>query len=355
MIKKRINQFVPSVHANDAVGSTSIILSDLFYQMGFESNIYGLYRDPILANKVKLFRNETAPIVNEDINILHFALPSPLTEFFHNCGGKRIIIYHNITPPHFFSGFQEELVDFTALGLKEIASLNTIKAHTVAYSAFSANDLKEIGFKDTKILPFLVNWKRYNCQTNIVLSRMLSDGWKNILFVGRPVPNKKQDDLIRLLAVFRKIFHKKTRLVLVGKGREGEKYLQEIIQLGKKLGNQPIMFCGRVSMSELVTCYRFSDVFVSMSEHEGFGVPLIESMFFDLPVVARASAAVPDTLGNSGILFKNRNFEEISYVLYKVLFEQGFRKQILASQHKRLKQFVSPIAIEHWKSFINSI
>jgi len=354
-MKKTINQFVPSVHYYDAVGSTALLMDQFFRSLGLTSKIYALYRDPALADKVTLYRDECKPAVQDDINILHFALPSPLTEFFLNCGGKRVIIYHNITPPHYFRGFQEELVDFTAQGLDEIKLLKKIDPITIAYSDFSAADLSALGFKQPRVLPFLINWDRYNEPENPVLARILDDGWTNLLFVGRLVPNKKQDDLIRLLVTYRKVFHKKTRLLLVGKGREGEKYLFCINEMLAELGNPPVILGGRVTLSELITYYNHAHAFVCMSEHEGFCVPLVEAMYFKLPIIAYNSSAIPNTLGETGILLNSKNYLEFSAWLDKALFDAEFRNSVITRQNSRLLTYLFPHVLEPWKAFVDEI
>lgn len=350
-----INQFVPAVHAEDAVGSTALVMDGFFRGLGFRSTIYALYRDAPLAERVGLFRKETVPVVDGDINILHFALPSPLTEFFRGCGGRRLLIYHNITPPAFFRGFQEDLVEFTALGLAEIASLADAAIKPIAYSDFSAGDLRGFGFENPVVLPFLMDWNRYRQRENPVLARIVDDGWRNLLFVGRLVPNKRQDDLIRLLATVRASGRQRTRLILVGKGREGEKFLYETHHLVRKLGDQPVLFAGRVNPAELVTYYRHADLFVSMSEHEGFGVPLVESMLFDLPVLAYAAAAIPDTLGDAGILLPDKNLEVAAAMVDRLLDDRELRTAVIARQRRRLLDFKPESALPRWESLIRGL
>ncbi|MBN2384065.1 glycosyltransferase family 4 protein [bacterium] len=350
-----INQFVPSVHAYDAVGSTALELDRVFHEFGYDTRIYALYRDPVLARKVFLFRRDTAPKVEADINILHFALPSPLTDFFRNCGGQRAVIYHNITPPQFFRGYQDELAEFTKQGLSEIATLVESDVRAVAYSEFSAHDLRTMGFREPIVLPFLLNWRNYDWTENRVLKTMLSDGWTNLLFVGRLVPNKRQDNLVRLLSVFRKRYRRRTRLVLVGKGREGDTLHHELLHLVRELGNQPVLISGRVTPADMVTYYRTAHVFVSLSEHEGFCVPLVEAMFFRIPILAYSAAAIPDTLKDSGLLLEKLDLEYASAILDRLLNDAHLRKQVLESQDRRLHDFLPEQAIPCWKNFIRSV
>lgn len=355
MEKVTINQFVPSVHAFDAVGSTCLLMDGLFRQSGYDSKIYALYRDPELSERVTVFTRENAPNVHSDINILHFALPSPLTEFFSQCGGKRVLIYHNITPPRYFQGFQEELVEFTALGLREIASLVAEDIHPIAYSAFSGRDLMNFGYSDPVILPFLIDWDRYKQPGNPVIKRMFHDEWKNILFVGRLVPNKKQDDLIRILECYRRRFNKKCRLILVGKGREGEKYCHELNALMNSLANPPVVMAGRVSIPELISYYNVADLFLCLSEHEGFCVPLIEAMYFDVPVLAYRAAAIPDTLARSGIVLDKKEPDLFAATIHELFKNSQLRAQVIDEQQKRLKDFLHESSFSPWIEYIQNL
>jgi glycosyltransferase involved in cell wall biosynthesis len=156
--------------------------------------------------------------------------------------------------------------------------------------------------------------------------------------VGRPVPNKRQDDVIRVFAHYRQRFAPTARLILVGGSDEANDYVEDLRQLVRRLDiRRHVTFTGLVDDRQLVAYYRVAQVFVSMSEHEGFGVPLLEAMYFDLPVIAYAAAAVPYTLGQAGILVHEKNFSTIAELVHRIISDEPYRAQILAAQRRRLK------------------
>jgi glycosyltransferase involved in cell wall biosynthesis len=170
--------------------------------------------------------------------------------------------------------------------------------------------------------------------------RYFSDTQPTIIFVGRLVPNKRQDDIIRVFAHYRHTYAANARLVLVGGSNEANQYEREVRQLVQTLDlDGDVMFTGHVSDQQLIAYYRVADAFLSMSEHEGFGVPLLEAMYFDIPVIAYAAAAVPYTMGRAGIVIPEKNIPQIAERLHQVMEDRDFRAAILAGQRRRLRDF----------------
>jgi glycosyltransferase involved in cell wall biosynthesis len=170
--------------------------------------------------------------------------------------------------------------------------------------------------------------------------RGFDDTRPTIIFVGRPVPNKRQDDIIRVFAHYRHAFAANARLVLVGGSNETNQYEEELRQLVQTLDlDGEVTFTGHVSDQQLVAYYRVADAFLSMSEHEGFGVPLLEAMYFDIPVIAYAAAAIPYTMGRAGIVVREKNMLQIAERLHHVIEDLDFRAEILAGQRRRLRDF----------------
>jgi glycosyltransferase involved in cell wall biosynthesis len=136
-----------------------------------------------------------------------------------------------------------------------------------------------------------------------------ADGAANILSVGRVVPHKAFHHLIEVFAHYHYDYNSKSRLIIVGKGGEGlssySKLLHRaVIKLGLK---NAVVFTGGVSDQQLKAYYQVADAFVTVSEHEGFCVPLVEAMSMKLPITAYASTAIPETLGNAGIVWRDRD------------------------------------------------
>jgi glycosyltransferase involved in cell wall biosynthesis len=197
------------------------------------------------------------------------------------------------------------------------------------------------------VLPIPLDFARYREAPNPVLRRLLDDGRTNLLFVGRLVPNKKPEDLIRLLSYWKRWISPDVRLVLVGKLPRLRPYFDALQAFAYGEGLQPadVVFTGHVSHAELIACYAAAGVFVSMSEHEGFGVPLVESMLLRVPVLAFESTAVPHTLGGAGVLFTEKRLAEVAETARLLATDEPLRAALLAGQDRRLEAF-APAAIE---------
>jgi glycosyltransferase involved in cell wall biosynthesis len=143
-----------------------------------------------------------------------------------------------------------------------------------------------------------------------------------------------------VFAHYRQQFAPTARLVLVGGSDEASRYEEQLRELVRDLGLGPsVTLTGLVDDAQLVAYYRVADAFLSMSEHEGFGVPLLEAMYFDVPVVAYAAAAVPYTLGQAGILVEDDNCAAIAERLHQVIIDPAYRNEILEGQRRRLRDF----------------
>jgi glycosyltransferase involved in cell wall biosynthesis len=170
---------------------------------------------------------------------------------------------------------------------------------------------------------------------------MLADGPCNVLFVGRIAPNKRHDDLIRLASYWRRFIGPDVRLLLVGKLPGRGRYFDALQSLMYEEGFTPaeVVFTGHVSHSDLLACYAGAHVFVSMSEHEGFGVPLVEAMLMDVPVLAYSAAAVPFTLDGAGVRFEAKRFDEVAEMAHALASDAALRRAVLAEQRRRLADF----------------
>jgi len=217
----------------------------------------------------------------------------------------------------------------------------------LADSEFNRRELEGLGFEHTGVLPIYLDFARYLDAPNPVLRRMLDDGRRNLLFVGRVAPNKRHDDLIRVLAYWRSYIGPDVRLLLPGKLPGRGRYFDSLQALSYEQGFGPdqVVFLGHVEHDELLACYRAADVFVSMSEHEGFGVPLVESMLMDLPVLAYRCTAIGDTLGGAGLQFTEKRLGEVAELAHALATDAALRRVVLAGQRRRLAAF-APAAVE---------
>ena len=342
----RIDQWVPALHRGDAIGDSARLMRNAFRSWGHPADVYALELDADLAGDGRLFSEWKAGSADDAV-ILHYALPSPLTRALKAHRGRRILLHHNITPPGFFLEDDPDMARICALGQQELGTLAEHVDLGLADSEWSRRELEALGFPRTGVLPIYLDFRRYREAPNPVLRRLLEDGTTNLLFVGRLAPNKRQEDLIRLLSYWRRFIAPDARLLLVGKLPQRAHYFDALQAFAYEEGFTPweVVFLGHVDHDDLLACYAAADLFVSMSEHEGFGVPLVESLLMRVPVLAYSSTAVPHTLGGAGVQFTEKRLAEVAEAAHLLVTDRSLREAVLAGQDRRLPAF-APAAVE---------
>ena len=342
----RIHQWVPAAHRGDAIGDSARAVRGMLRGMGHDSDIFALTIDEDMRDEARPFTDPAAAA--GDVTIFHFALPSPMTEAFANLRGRKILQYHNITPAAFFAPYDAGLFRLAALGRRELATLAGRVDLGLGDSDFNRQELESLGFERTGVMPIAVNTARItDGPPRPALERILGDGLINILFVGRIVPNKRIEDHIRLAETYKRYVDAYYRFIFVGRYDGLPRYYAQIRALLEQYEMLPdrFWFTGPVPDEDLAAFYRWADAYVSLSEHEGFCVPLVEAMAADVPIVAYAAGAVPETLGGAGLLFSPKDMEVAAELLGTVVYDRGVREGVLEGQRRRLRDF-APDRIE---------
>ena len=342
----RVNQWVPAAHRGDAIGDSARKVREMLRAAGHESEIFALTIDEDLRREIRPFSDPAATA--GDVTIFHFALPSPMTEAFAALEGARVLQYHNITPAHFFAPYDPGLFRLAALGRRELATLAGRVDLALGDSEFNRRELEDLGFAPTGVLPIAVNTERITeAPRRPALEKILADGLINVLFVGRIVPNKRIEDHIRLAELYKRYVDIHYRFIFVGRYDGLPRYYAQVRALISEYQMLPdrFWFTGPVPDADLAAFYRWADVYVSLSEHEGFCVPLIEAMAADVPVLAYAAGAVPETLGGAGVLFAPKDLELAAEALAMLVYDRPFRESVVEGQRQRLADF-SPARIE---------
>jgi glycosyltransferase involved in cell wall biosynthesis len=207
-------------------------------------------------------------------------------------------------------------------------------------SQFNADELRALGFQNVDVLPICLDFRRFDVDPDAAVAGRLADGRKNILFVGRFAPNKAHDDLIRVLASLRSSMSN-VRLILAGRYDGNEAYFAELQALAEQQGVfDDVIFTGLITDAELLAYYQGSHLFLSLSDHEGFCVPLVEAMWFDLPIIAYGSSAVGETMGSSGIVLRDKSDHDAIGALIRIIFgDEELRRKILESERLRRDDF----------------
>ncbi len=335
-----INQWVPAAHRGDAIGDHARRVRDLLRRLGHASDLFALTIDDDLADDIRPFSDPAAG--RGDLTIFHFALPSPMTEAFASLRSGRILHYHNITPAHFFAPYDAGLFRLAALGRRELATLAGRVDLALGVSEYNRRELEAMGFDKTGVLPIAVDPGRLvNAPPCPALEQILNDGLTNILFVGRIAPNKRLEDHIRLAEHYKRYVDSFYRFIFVGRYDAVPRYYSMVRALivEYKMPPDRFLFTGPVPETALAAYYRTASAYVSLSEHEGFCVPLLEAMGMDVPVLAYGAAAVPETLGGAGIQFAPKDLELAAELLGMVVSEDAVRRPIIEGQRRRLGDF----------------
>jgi len=336
----RVNQWVPAAHRGDAIGDSARRMRGLLRTMGHESDIFALTIDDDLRHDVRPFADPASK--TGDVTIFHFALPSPMSQAFSRLSHGRVLQYHNVTPAHFFGPYAPSLFRLASIARQELASLAPASDLALGDSEYNRQELEALGFGRTGVLPIAVDTDRLtNAPPHPVLDEILDDGLVNFLFVGRIAPNKKIEDHIRLAEQYKRVIDAYYRFIFVGRYDVVPSYYATIRSLLSeyKMLEDRFIFTGPVPDIELAAYYRASSAYISLSEHEGFCVPLVEAMAMDVPVLAYSAAAVPDTLGGAGVQFAPKDLEYAAELLGMLAFEESPREEILAGQRRRLQDF----------------
>lgn len=338
---RAVHQILAGFRQGDAISQIALALQHTLRAWGFASDIFAQHVHPTsrdLGYTLEQFAQYSA---SEQVVLYHYSIHSEASAAFLQYSGTKILLYHNITPAHFFAGYSDLHVSLMELGRAHLPDLIQAADLCLGVSRYNCLELERYGAHDCRVLPPLLDLERLGrvCPDPQVMQDGLA-GPPSILFVGRPVPNKQQERIIQAFATYRQRYNADARLVLVGGSDEADRYTAELQTLGRALGlEQQIRFTGHVNEAQLVAYYRTARAFLSMSAHEGFGVPLLEAMYFHVPVVAYAATAVPYTLGTAGLLLHEPSSTVAAAALHQVMVDGEVRTQVLARQHRRLQDF----------------
>jgi glycosyltransferase involved in cell wall biosynthesis len=313
-------------------------MREVLRELGYHSEIFVQYIDEAMRELAKPFRPGAIP--SREGLLYHHSIGSALTPHAIRHAGPKALVYHNVTPSSFFESWDPahaQLLEEGRAGLSELASAFPVSA---GVSEYNAAELRRAGFMDPRVVPIFVDPLRWAQPADARWMRMLQDGRTNLLFVGRMAPNKCQGDL---LAAFESYLHHDpdARLILVGAWRDGDRYAEFIHDRAQQLGVASHVIRARgCTDAQLLACYRTAHLFWSMSEHEGFCVPLVEAMWFDVPVLAYRSSAVPETLGTAGLMFTQKKSIELGALAHLLVEDPQLRGRVLDAQRARRQDFL---------------
>lgn len=338
-----IHQIVAGFQRGDAISNNALLIRRILRGWGYASEIFCERNRtaPDQRHDARDLDTLAAACGPRDVAILHLSIGCRANQMFPALPCRKAILYHNVTPAGYFAKLNPSVAAALAEGRRQSAALAGAAELNLADSAFNAGELVEAGYRGVGVLPLMVDLEGAHQEASPAFLDRFGDGLVNILFVGRVVPNKRHDELLRVFHAFQHTVEPRSRLLIVGSYHGAEVYHTLLLGAVHTLELRRVVFTGTVSQAELNACYRTASVFLCMSEHEGFCAPLLEAMHHGLPVLAAASAAVPETLGGAGILFAKRDPGLIAETIGQVVRDTSFRAAVLERQRQRLAAYRS--------------
>jgi L-malate glycosyltransferase len=338
-----IHQFVAGFSNGDAISNETVVMRDIFRSWGHESCIFSETKRilPQLRKQARDVSEYCAAARPEDLVLLHLSIGSPVNEAFRSLPCKKAILYHNVTPAHYFDLINQRTAYNLAKGREQIAALAGVAEVNMADSRFNADELRALNYTDVRVLPLILDLEKLRAKPDRKTLTKFSGDLKNILFVGRCVPNKKIEHLINAFAYFQNTVDGNSRLIHVGSYAGSERYYYLLLTHMRDLGIRNVHFAGAATQAQLNAFYRCADLFLCMSEHEGFCIPVIESMLLDVPILAYAEAAVPETMDGAGVLFSEKRYDLVAEMMGRLIGDRNLRDAVLRGQRERIARFTS--------------
>ncbi len=355
MTRPRVHQVLATLGYGDAIGHEVIGIQRVLREAGYQSEIYVETADPRLEHLTIDYREMVGTVTPDDILIHHFSIGSRASRTAYALPGKMILVYHNITPPEYFIGVHKDLVKLCFRGRRELTAYIDRSILALGDSEYNREELEALGFRRTGVLPVVPGFAHLDGGSDSRVAAAFDDGFVNVMFVGRVIPNKKFEDVIRAFHAYRTRHNPRARLLLVGSYSGFERYLAMLQGMIARLGTPDVHFLGHVSNEELSSLYDVADLFLCASEHEGFCVPLIEAFYKRVPVLAYASTAVPATMDGGGLLYDNKDPLHVARIMAAVLNDAAVEQAVIASQDAALARLLAQDFAGRLRRFVEEV
>jgi len=333
------HQFNPVIAYGDAIGNDCLELQRIYWSSGVRSELFAWEAKPEVRALVRDYHELESLRRRDGLLLVHHSIGNDSVPEVANLPVRKAVVFHNITPAAYFAGLNDELMRYAEVGREQLKLLAKSAEFGIADSEYNRRELEQAGLANTAVVPPLVDWEDFDRPPDQEVARRLADERTSILTVGQMLPHKAIHDVVAAFARYRDS-DRTAHLYLVGPTAMSGGYLDRIRGDIRKLDlENAITLTGSVTIEQLVAYYRGATAFLTLSEHEGFCVPLLEAMRSDLPVVANAAAAIPETLGNGGILLETKTPEAVAAQLDRVVHDQALRKDLIEKGRRRVEAF----------------
>ena len=328
-----VHQIIPVLAPHDAVGNHTLQVRDALREAGFESEVFAEFRFGHHSSTGVALAQYDAHAGAADLLVYQSSTGSSAVDWLLHRSERVAVNYHNITPASFFEAWDDQAAASMRRARAQLGSLARRSELALADSPFNAAELRDLGYAPVRVSPLLLDLEARLAAPDARAAEHLARTrrGRSWIFVGRLAPNKCQHDVIAAFAAYRRLYDPGARLTLIG-SEAAYSYADALHGLVDDLDlGTAVTFTGPVSDAELAAYYDDADVMVCLSRHEGFCVPLLEAMRHDVPVVALAAGAVPDTVGSAGVLVDDASPHLVAATVHELLEDEGLRAGLVAS------------------------
>ncbi|HWF73188.1 MAG TPA: glycosyltransferase [Solirubrobacteraceae bacterium] len=316
----RIHQLLSGAGPHDAITSEAVSFRERFRQWGWEGKDYAVHVAPGLNGHIRILKRfKPRP---EDVLLLHHSAGAPRLRELLALPNRKLLLYHNVTPAWWFWEHAPSVAVQCAVGREQLPALVRGVQVAAADSAFNAAELEALGAARTAVIPLLVDYGRLGPPPPADPS-----GPPTILFVGRLSPHKHQDEVIRAFALYRCQRAPDARLMLVG-DPISSRYLEHLRNLAETLAPGAVSIESGLTNAELGERYRAAHVFLCLSAHEGFCIPVLEAFSQGVPVIARPAGAIPETTGDAAILVDDADLAVVAELVHLAVTDAELRAEL---------------------------
>jgi glycosyltransferase involved in cell wall biosynthesis len=337
----QIHQVLVSASPGDAVTDAAFGYRKVLRRIG-PSDVYAAYIHPQLEQEVHPLALLERSGTSDDLVLYHASIGEPgVARFLLDWVGRLALVYHNITPARYFDALDPAFAGLLSGGRLELAQLREKAELALAVSRYNATELETLGFRDVRVCPLPVDLDRLaELEPDPVVGQELADlDGPLVLFVGQLLPHKRPDLLVAAFHVLSTYLLPEASLALVGAGRT-PRYANAVRRQARELNSRSCRIPGWQEPEALAAFYRAADAFVTMSEHEGVCVPLLEAMRFDVPTCARAFGAIPETVGGAGLVLPAEDDPVlVAEAVAELLTDGQLRSALVARGRERVSHF----------------
>lgn len=335
----RVDQVIPSLASRDAIGVHTLALTDALRAAGFGSDVFYGTCTPDVSDRARPVA-QLGRTTRGRWLLYQSSIGSPVFDVLVARDEPKLVNYHNITPAPLLAPWEPAVGHEVGLGRTQLARLAPLSRLAVADSSYNESELRAAGYGETAVVPLLIDVTAAapapDPATAERLASAKAEGGADLLFVGKVAPHKAPHDLVKMLAVYRRLYDPRARLHLVGSPL-GDRYGPALAAFVADLGlDEAVSVTGSVSGGELEAHYRSADVFVCASDHEGFCVPLVEAMGHGVPVVAYGATAVPETVGDAGLVLPAKEPLRLAAAVARVVADADLRRRLRAAATRRV-------------------